>query len=235
LRADFRDLADVCAERAPEGARGVLLDLGLSSMQIDTADRGFSYQKDGPLDMRMDPDLPEGAADLLARVSRDELRRLLAELGEILRPGRVAGAILRERDRGALSGTADLRRAVERAVDPRRVTGELARVFQALRIRVNAEDEALAAALAALPDALAPGGVAVVISYHSLEDRPVKRFFRHESTDCVCPPGIPVCVCGHRARFELLTPRALRPGAEELSANPRARSARLRAARRLQA
>jgi len=151
----------------------------------------------------------------------------------VRRPRAVARAVIAARDAGRLAGTGDLRRAVESVTGPRGSHAELARVFQALRIAVNDELAALDAALAALPRCLAPGGRAVVISYHSLEDRRVKRAFRRESTDCLCPPELPVCVCGHRRSFELLTPRALRPGPEERLHNPRARSARLRAVRRI--
>lgn len=200
-------------------------------MQLDTAQRGFSYRFDAPLDMRMDRSAGESAADLLGRLDHDGLRRLLRELGESRAAGRVARAMLAARDAGGLASTTDLRRAVERAVG-REATAELSRVFQALRIAVNDELGALDTLLAALPDLLAPGGVAAVISYHSLEDRRVKQSFRLESRGCVCPPELPVCVCGRVARFELLTPRALKPEADEIARNPRARSARLRAARR---
>ena len=209
------------------------MDLGVSSMQIDRPERGFSYLREGPLDMRMDASSGQDAAGLLARIDEAALSALLWELGVVRRARGVARAILRARDSGRLAGTADLRRAVESVVKGADRIAELARVFQALRIAVNGELTALDAALAALPDCLAPAGRAVIISYHSLEDRRVKRFIQRESRDCLCPPGLPVCACAHRAAFEALTPRAVRPAEAELAANPRSRSARLRAIRRL--
>jgi len=200
-------------------------------MQLDAPERGFAHRFAGPLDMRMDPTQGESAAALIARLEVNDLRRLLAELGEVRRPGPLARRLVAARAAGRLSSMADLRAVVE-PLAGREVNAELSRVCQALRIAVNDELGALDALLRALPDLLAPGGVAVAISYHSLEDRRVKRSFRAESRGCVCPPELPVCACGRQARLELLTPRALRPGAAEIAANPRARSARLRAARR---
>lgn len=201
-------------------------------MQIDRAERGFSYLREGPLDMRMNGADRESAADLIGRSDRDSLRLLLREMGEVKRPGRIAGSILSAREAGELETTADLRRAVERVIGTRDSLGELSRVFQALRIAVNGELAALDRVLADLPDLLAPGGVAAVISYHSLEDRRVKRSFAAECRGCVCPPELPVCACGREARYEAITTRAIQAGGEEIEENPRARSARLRAVRR---
>jgi len=198
-------------------------------MQLDVAARGFSYRWEAPLDMRMDPTQGETAAALLARLDPGALRRLLVTLGEVRRPGPLVRRLLAAREAGALATTGDLRRAVA-PVAGRDANAELSRVFQALRIAVNDELGALDALLAALPALLAPGAVAAFISYHSLEDRRVKQRLREESRGCVCPPSLPVCGCGGRARLALLTPRALRPTAEEIARNPRARSARLRAA-----
>ena len=202
-------------------------------MQIDQPERGFSYLRDGPLDMRMDPESGEGASALLSRLDESAMRELLRDFGEVRRPRRVARAVLAARAGGARAGARAPRRPVERAVGGRDSVAELARVFQALRIAVNGELAALDDALESLPRCLAPGGRAVVISYHSLEDRRVKRYLQRESRDCLCPPELPVCACGHRRSLELLTSRALRPDREEQIRNPRARSARLRAARRL--
>ena len=204
-------------------------------MQIDRAERGFSYMQDGPLDMRMDPALPEDAGSLLAKHDAASLRALLKELGEVRRAGRVASALIEARDSGELRSTADLKAALRHAVGERDHIAELARASQAIRIAVNGELDALDLALVALPEALGEGGVAVILSYHSLEDRRVKRYFARESRDCICPPELPVCNCGHRRLFEMLGSGALRPDAEECDANPRARSARLRAARRIAA
>lgn len=201
-------------------------------MQIDQPARGFSYMQEGPLDMRMNASSGESARDLIGRLDTAALAGRLREWGEVKRPRRLARSILAARDAGELEGTGDLRRAVERVIGPRDFMGELSRVFQALRIGVNAELEQLERILAELPDLLGPGGVALVLSYHSLEDRPVKRAFAAGARGCVCPPELPVCGCGRRAHYELLTPRALRPGNAEIARNPRARSARLRAVRR---
>jgi len=233
LSGNFAEILPRIRRRAPEGLRGVLLDLGVSSMQIDRAERGFSYMQDGPLDMRMDPALSESAADLLARLDADRLRGLLREFGEVRRAGRVARAIIETRDRRGMRRSADLREALAEVLSERDFIPELARTSQALRIAVNGELEALDRALAALPEALGGGGVAVVLSYHSLEDRRVKQFFTRASRDCLCPPELPVCNCGHRRSFEPMTSGALRPGPAECESNPRARSARLRAARRI--
>ncbi len=235
VSGNFADELSRAREHAPEGLRGVLLDLGVSSMQIDQAERGFSYMQDGPLDMRMDPTLPESAADLIARLDEEALRHLLKEFGEVRRAGRVASAISAAKEREGMSRSEQLREAVKRAVGERNAIGELARVNQALRIAVNRELEALDRALAALPEALGEGGVAVILSYHSLEDRRVKQNFARESRDCICPPELPVCNCGHQRKYELLSSGAQRPSDAECESNPRARSARLRAARRIAA
>jgi len=208
---------------------GVLLDLGVSSMQLDTPDRGFSYRGDGPLDMRMSGDGPS-AQTLIDQLDAGSLSRLMREYGEVRRPKRIARSVVRAREAGAMKTTTDLRRAVVRALGGRENAGELSRVFQALRIAVNRELDELDAALRDVVSFLNPRGRLVVIGYHSLEDRRVKNFIRRESSDCVCPPGIPACVCGHTATLHTLTRRTVRPDEAEMAANPRARSARLRAA-----
>ena len=209
------------------------MDLGVSSMQIDRPERGFSYMQDGPLDMRMDPSRGETAADLLARLDQEALRRLLAEYGESRRPGRIARAIVRGRENGEMLSTRHLRDAVHSVVGARHAASEYARVFQALRIEVNGELSALDAALACVYEALQPGGCAVVISYHSLEDRRVKQAFADECRGCICPLELPVCGCGLTPRCESATRRAVKSSEAEIEKNPRARSARLRAIRRI--
>ncbi len=209
------------------------MDLGVSSMQIDQADRGFAYMQNSPLDMRMDPTQGQTALELLAELDVADLRQLLIDYGESRRPSRIAKAILARRDRGEMTSSADLRAAVQSVVGARQSTPEIARVFQALRIHVNGELTALDTALAALPNLLQVDGRAVVISYHSLEDRRVKQRFAQDSRGCICPPELPVCACGHKPQYELLTRRTLRPSPSECESNPRARSARLRAVRRI--
>lgn len=232
-RARFDELPRVLEDHGRPRISGVLLDLGISSMHVDRPERGFSYRAEGPLDMRMDPDLPTTAGDLVNGLAAEELARLLRRYADEQHAGRIARAIVAARP---LSTTLELAEVVRDAVPAaaRRRGGHPAtRTFQALRIAVNAELEALDAVLPAVIDHLAVGGVAVVIAYHSLEDRPVKRAFAAAATGCICPPGLPVCGCGRQARVEHLVRRPLRPDPAELAANPRASAARLRAVRRL--
>ncbi len=212
---------------------GVLLDLGVSSPQIDDAVRGFSHGASGPLDMRMGSE-GETAAALLARADAGEIARWLREYGEVSRPRRVTRAIRAAVEAGAMTTTADLRKAVESAFGRGTTPADLSRVFQAVRIAVNGELEGLRRFLDCVLESVAvPHGRLVIVSYHSFEDRMVKQFLRDAASACVCPPAIPMCVCGRVPRVRELTRRPLRPGAEELRVNPRARSARLRAAETL--
>jgi 16S rRNA (cytosine1402-N4)-methyltransferase len=211
---------------------GALLDLGVSSAQIDEKARGFSYQQDAPLDMRMGP-RGEPARDLLARANIDDLTEIIRRYGEERHARRIALAIIRERDRHPVETTGRLREIVERTV-PRsgHPLKSVARVFQALRIVVNEELEALSSGLPQIAERLVEGARLVVISYHSLEDRIVKRYFRDLAADCVCPPDFPVCRCDKRSEAVILTPRPVTPEPSEAVRNPRARSARLRAIER---
>jgi 16S rRNA (cytosine1402-N4)-methyltransferase len=211
---------------------GILLDLGVSSAQIDERERGFAYGQAGPLDMRMESS-GETASALLARADLDTLTGWLRELGEVRQPRRVARAILRARDRGALASTGDLRAAVEESVGRGVMPSELSRVFQALRIVVNDELGHLRRFLDGVLDRLVPGGRLVIISYHSLEDRMVKQFLRDAAAACICPPQVPVCVCGRKPKIRMLTRRALGPRDSEIARNPRSRSAHLRAAEKV--
>lgn len=226
----FADLAALAADFAP--ADGVLLDLGLSSLQLANPGRGFSFAQEGPLDMRFDPteDTPT-AADLVNTLSVKELTEIFYRYGEERQARRIAEAIVAARP---IRTTTELAHLVERVAGGRRERIHPAtRVFQALRIAVNRELEALEVALPQALEVLKPGGRLVVISFHSLEDRIVKHFLQRESRDCLCPPEIPVCVCGHRAQLRVLTPKPVRPSEAEVAANPRARSARLRAAQKI--
>jgi 16S rRNA (cytosine1402-N4)-methyltransferase len=229
VQGNFQDISNYAGDEKYEG---VLLDLGLSSLQIADRGRGFSYLEDGPLDMAMGP----GSGDVgrfIEEAEERDLARTIREYGEERRSRAVAREIVRERAAGRIERTARLRAAVERAVPAREVISSLARVFQALRIWANKELEALAAVLPAALELCAPGGRMVLISYHSLEDRIVKRFFRAEEKGCICPPDLPRCACGRDPRLRILTRRPVVPGEKEISENPRARSARLRAAERL--
>jgi 16S rRNA (cytosine1402-N4)-methyltransferase len=230
VHSSFTRLAQVAREHQFVPADGVLLDLGLSSLQLADSARGFAFMADGPLDMRFDPtgDTPS-AAVLVNQLSLEELRTVLVRYGEEKQARRIAEAIVAARP---LHKTGELATVVEKAVGRRGRIHPATRTFQALRIAVNDELAALEAVMPQAVEVLAPGGRLAVISFHSLEDRLVKRFLRRESRDCICPPGLPVCTCGHRATLRLATRRPLRPAADEVAANPRARSARLRVAER---
>ena len=210
---------------------GILLDLGISSMQLAKPERGFSFREDGPLDMRFDPDQPLTAADLVNELTREELAEILFTYGEEKLARKIADAIIANRP---LVGTKDLAEIVEKvARNPKSKTHPATRTFQALRIAVNQELDALEAFLPKALESLNTGGRLAIIAFHSLEDRIVKRFFRLESRDCICPPQVPICVCGHKARLKELTRRPIRPEESEINRNPRARSAKLRVAEKI--
>jgi 16S rRNA (cytosine1402-N4)-methyltransferase len=209
---------------------GVLMDLGLSSRQLADADRGFSFSQDGPLDMRMNCSQGQTAADLVNRLPETDLADLLWRYGEERRSRRIARAIVAARP---LTTTGQLADLVAQTVGRREKIHPATRTFQALRIAVNDELEALGEALPQARGLLRPGGRLAVIAFHSLEDRLVKRFYQQEARDCLCPPQVPVCVCEHSATLKVLTPRPVRPSDDEIARNPRSRSARLRVAERL--
>jgi 16S rRNA (cytosine1402-N4)-methyltransferase len=238
-RANFRELGIVAPEAGFGAVDGMLFDLGLSSFQLGDAERGFGFRTGGPLDMRFDTTRGVPAAELLATLDRIELSALFKRYGEEPQANRIANAIVAARATAPVSTAEELAALVERAApgNPRnrRRIHPATRVFQALRIAVNEELDALQDGLAAAVDLLRPGGRLVVLSYHSLEDRIVKRFFAAERRGCTCPPEVPVCVCGKNPRLRLVTRPSLTPTADEIAANPRARSARLRAAERLAA
>ena len=235
VRADFRDARDVLAALGIGGVDGALVDLGVSSPQLDDAGRGFSFREAGPLDMRMAAE-GETLAELLARIDERELERILREYGEERFARPVARAIKRELAAGTLLDTARLAEVVAAAIPrrawPRRIH-PATRTFQALRIAVNDELGALAAWLDSLPSLLNPGGRAGAIAFHSLEDRMVKERFRALTQSCTCPPDLPVCACGARATFAPVTRKALRAADDEVAANPRSRSAKLRVVEKL--
>jgi 16S rRNA (cytosine1402-N4)-methyltransferase len=238
-QASFRDLARVAPEAGFAPADGCLFDLGLSSYQLADAERGFGIRTGGPLDMRFDPSRGVPAAELLATLTEAELTALFRTYGEEPFAGRIARAIVRTRPATPIR-TAEALAAVVEAAAPSRIRGRrrihpATRVFQALRIAVNAELDALEAGLRAAVDLLRPGGRLVVLSYHSLEDRIVKRFIQAERRGCICPPELPVCACGRQPRLRLLGRPSFGPTRAEIAANPRARSARLRAAERIAA
>src|SRR5512140_3821605 len=237
-QANFGELAEVAPAAGFGAVDGMLFDLGLSSFQLADTDRGFGFRAGGPLDMRFDASRGMPAAELLATLTADELAALFRRYGEEPAAWRIAKAIVAARATSAVGTAEELAALVERVmpVNPRlrRRTHPATRVFQALRIAVNGELDALEAGLAAAVDLLRPGGRLVVLSYHSLEDRIVKRFIAAEQRGCVCPPEIPVCVCGRQPRLRSLG-KSQTPSAEEIDTNPRSRSARLRGAERVAA
>ncbi len=241
VHENFAELARIVNEAGfASSVDGVLLDLGFSSNQMEDPQRGFSFSVDGPLDMRLDQSQELSAAELVNNASEQELADIFWRYGEETRSRQVAWRIVRERSRGPITQTAQLARVVSAGVPYKPgMIHPATRVFQALRIAVNAELERLEAALPQIVDVLSAGqtgdaegsgGRMVIISFHSLEDRLVKGYMRREAMDCICPPGLPVCVCNHKARLRLLTPKPVTPAKHEVQINPRARSAKLRAA-----
>ena len=232
VHGNFSDLAGKLQEYGAEKADGILLDIGVSSPQLDDPSRGFSWRADGPLDMRMDRSSPENASRLLNRAPEAELAEIFREYGELRSARKLAAAVVETRQKKPFATTLDLVEVCDKVLGKSR-PGTLPMptlVFQALRIAVNDELGELRQALQAAMEVLAPGGRLAVISFHSLEDRIVKRFFKEEAASCVCPPGLPVCVCGKQSSLKIVTPHALTATDEERSANRRSACAKLRIA-----
>ena len=241
VHGNFAELAYIVDEaRFVSPIDGVLLDLGFSSYQMDNPGRGFSFSADGPLDMRIDQSQELTAADLVNNASEQELADILWRYGDEIRSRPIAWRIVQARERSPITRTSQLARLASAGVPYKPgMIHPATRVFQALRIAVNSELERLEAALPQIVEVLrrgktgnngGDGGRMVIISFHSLEDRLVKRFMRREAMDCICPPDLPVCVCNHKASLRILTPKPLTPTKQEVLDNPRARSAKLRAA-----
>lgn len=232
VNGNFRDIAVLLGTIGIQQADAIYADLGVSSHQIDLPERGFSYLRDGALDMRMNLKSTTTAADLLRELSTDELSRIFKEYGEERFARKIARRIEQQRERRPLQRTADLVEIIDACVPGKMRIKSLSRIFQALRIAVNDELAALRDFLYAAPALLSPGGMLAVISYHSLEDRQVKNFFREKAKGCVCPPELPVCMCGRQSELSIVTRKAVQPGDAEVRRNPRARSARLRIAQK---
>jgi 16S rRNA (cytosine1402-N4)-methyltransferase len=236
VKGNFADLTEILSELGIEQVDGILLDLGLSSHQVDTAERGFSFMSDAPLDMRMDQSHGLAAYDLVNTLSEKELKRIFREYGEEMMAGRIARAIVKKREASPIEKTRELAGIILSALPPsqRRMRIHPAtKTFQALRIAVNDELTNLHRAIREGMGFLKEGGRFVIISFHSLEDRIVKNQFRSWEKGCICPPDFPFCTCGRKPQLKILTRKPALPGPEEIAANPRARSARLRAAVRI--
>jgi len=227
VQTNFADMAEAVKAQGFAQVDGVLLDLGLSSYQLDTARRGFSFRDEAALDMRLGADQELTAADVVNTYAEADLVRILFRYGEEPQARRIARAIVQRRP----IGTAMELAALVESVAPRR--GQrmhpATRTFQAIRMETNGDIQNLEQGLEGALDVLRPGGRLVVLAYHSLEDAAVKEFMRRESRDCICPPEQALCICGHKARLRILTKKVVRPSAEEVAKNPRARSAKLRA------
>lgn len=231
VEADFRDLKRVAMEHHFHPVDGILLDLGLSSLQLDRPERGFSFLREGSLDMRFSPRQKLTAAELVNGLSQEELASLLKRYGQEPKARAIARAITLHRP---IESTRELADIVAHVVGRRRKLHPATKTFLGLRIAVNDELTALEEVLPQAVEILAVGGRLAVISFHSLEDRIVKKFMQRESRDCLCPPEVPVCKCGHRRSLQVITKKPIRPTPEEVERNPRSRSARLRIAARLQ-
>jgi 16S rRNA (cytosine1402-N4)-methyltransferase len=241
VRANYSEIAQVVAQEHFSPIQGIVLDLGFSSDQMDDPSRGFAFSTDGPLDMRLNQAEGVSAADLVNTASEQELADIFWRYGEENRSRQIAWRIIRAREKGTIMRTTQLAQLAAAGVQYKSgMIHPATRVFQALRIAVNAELQHLEAVLPHMLDVLlasqttagqgSSGGRMVIISFHSLEDRIVKIFMRREASNCICPPGIPVCMCKHQARLRLLTPKPAIPTNEEIASNPRARSAKMRAA-----
>ena len=233
VRSNFSELGEILSGAGVSGADGMLFDLGVSSPQLDDASRGFSYMQDAPLDMRMDTSAPLSAYEVVNTWSQEELRRILYEYGEERYAPAIAKAIVRARETAPVNTTLELVEIIRGAMPPaalREKQHPAKRSFQAIRIAVNGELEALSPMLQAAAEGLRPGGRLAVITFHSLEDRIVKRTLADLAKGCTCPPEFPVCVCGRKPRVRLVNRKPVTADGAELADNPRARSAKLRVA-----
>jgi len=230
---NFREYPILLQKEGVSKLTGILIDLGTSSCQIDSGHRGFSFQQDAPLDMRLNPQKGMSAEEFLNTASQEELSAIIKDYGEERHHRRIARKIALMGKSGKMTTTFHLKEAVKGSVHPRYVTKSLARVFQAVRIHINQELDSLKEALHASLDWLNIGGRIVIISFHSLEDRIVKQFFKEAAVTCSCPKEFPVCVCDTMPDLKILTSRGIKPSADEIQQNSRSRSAKLRVAERI--
>lgn len=236
VKGNFAGIGEILEGLGKDGVDGILLDLGVSSHQLDEAGRGFSFSLDAPLDMRMDQGFGQTAYDVVNTRSEEELALIFREFGEERMSGRIARAIVAKRKTAPVETTAELASVVASAMPPHMKGYRIhpaTRTFQAIRIAVNQELASLRKGIDDGLKALRPGGRFSVISYHSLEDRIVKETFLREAKPCVCPPKLPVCICGKQAQIKVIGRKPIRPTEEEMALNPRSRSAKLRTAERM--
>lgn len=236
IHTNFRHLEQVCNELEISHIDGLLLDLGVSSYQLDTAERGFSYQADAPLDMRMDERNPLSAMQIVNEYSEESLKRILFEYGEERFSSRIASNIVRARERAPIKTTGELVEIIKRSIPASAKEGghhPAKRSFQALRIEVNAELDVIAPAIKSAVRLLRSGGRIAIITFHSLEDRIVKQTYAELARGCTCPKHLPVCVCGNRPQISIVSRKPILPTEDELSENPRSRSAKLRVAEKI--
>ncbi len=237
IHTNFKNIEAVCREEGIAHIDGLLLDLGVSSYQLDTAERGFSYRADAPLDMRMDMRNPLTAREIVNTYSEEALKRILYEYGEERFSSRIASNIIRARERGPIETTGELVEIIRKSIPaPAGREGghhPAMRTFQALRIEVNAELDVIAPAIKSAVRLLSPGGRIAIITFHSLEDRIVKKTFSDLTGGCTCPKNFPICVCGNRPQVKLITKKPILPSKEELALNSRSHSAKLRVAEKL--
>ncbi|MBU0710684.1 16S rRNA (cytosine(1402)-N(4))-methyltransferase RsmH [bacterium] len=233
INSNFESIKALCFRNGYPKVDGILMDLGLSSYALDDPLRGLSFSADGPLDMRFSPAIGQTAANIINYADLTDLIQIFQDFGEERFSKSIARSIVKERQKSAIETTGRLAAIVKQKAQAQYVNKTLSRIFQALRIAVNRELDVLQKALVDSVSILNPEGRLVVITYHSLEDRIVKQFFKHESTSCICPREFPICQCDHKASLKIITPKPILPNKEEIVQNSRARSAKLRAAKRL--
>ncbi len=233
VNANFEELMRICYRAGFTQVDGILLDLGLSSFALDNPQRGFAYASDGPLDMRFSTTNTLTAADFINDSDLPSLIRVFTEFGEERQAKQIARQIIKHRAQNRIQTTRQLAEIIKTCVAGSYQSKTLSRIFQAIRININRELIVLKSVLAQAVDLLAPGGHLVILTYHSLEDRIVKQYFKTESSDCLCPPEFPVCQCQHKARLKILTPKPITAEKAEIQSNPRARSAKLRAVEKI--
>lgn len=233
INSRFSEIDRVAEDIGLSRVDGILFDLGVSSHQIDSSERGFSFMHDGPLDMRMDKNDTLTAEEVINEYPAKELSKVFRDYGEERNPGRLVSAIISKREKNRIKSTNELQQLIRSTFSGKNINSILARLFQAIRIEVNSEMDELEEVLPKSFNLLASGGRFVCLSYHSLEDRIVKRFLQDKAKGCICPDNFPVCVCGRKPETEILTRRVVRPDAKEANENTRARSARLRAAQKI--